>query len=127
MPILSIWIKFKSLFRPFLLYGEVRELKLADEHGGGLDEGEPRGAEEAGVGRMEHDVEADAERQDEGGVPAEEEAERAKHLEQTRAQQHNYLHLPLVPPLRFFWSSSYPKSKACQNFEQYEISEKRMG
>ena len=62
------------------MYWQVRELELADEHGGGLDEGEPRRAEEAGVGRVEHDVEADAERQDEGGVPTQEEGERSENL-----------------------------------------------
>ena len=63
-----------------LLYGQVRELELADKHGGGFDEREPRRSEEAGVGRVEHDVEADAERQDKGGVPTEEEGERSEDL-----------------------------------------------
>ena len=63
-----------------LLYGQVRELELADKHGGGFDEREPRRSEEAGVGRVEHDVKADAERQDEGGVPTEEEGERSEDL-----------------------------------------------
>ena len=63
-----------------LLYGQVRELELADKHGGGFDEREPRRSEEAGVGRVEHDVKADAERQDERCVPAEEERERAEDL-----------------------------------------------